>query len=145
MQDQRAGALMLLAAFDTCSGMVYGHCDDRKRQREFMAFLDALDVKIDERTHLIKQDNGVFVVEIKGDEEIGDPSPENVKKHEFATAHFQRLNEWLKEDGTLTRYQFNMLTPRDYGKFFMKLREGDLVGFRSELDVAMAKATGAPG
>jgi hypothetical protein len=38
-----------------------------------------------------------------------------------------------------------MLTPRDYGKFFMKLREGDLVGFRSELDVAMAKATGAPG
>jgi type III restriction enzyme len=93
----------------------------------------------------IKQGDGVFVVEIKGDEEISDPSPENVKKHEFAAAHFQRLNEWLKEDGTSTRYQFNMLTPRDYGKFFMKLREGDLVGFRSELDVAMAKATGAPG
>jgi type III restriction enzyme len=39
-------------------------------------------------------------------------------------------------------YQFNMLTPRDYGKFFMKLREGELASFRSELDVAMARATG---
>ena len=46
----------------------------------------------------IKQGDGVFVVEIKGDEEISDPSPENVKKHEFAAAHFQRLNEWLHRD-----------------------------------------------
>jgi len=36
-----------------------------------------------------------------------------------------------------------MLTLRDYGKFFSKLREGDLVDFRSELDVATAKAAGA--
>lgn len=83
------------------------------------------------------------VVEIKGDEEIGDPSPENVKKHEFASAHFQRLNEWLQQDGIPTRYQFNMLTPRDHGKFFTKLREGDLAGFGSELDVTIAKAAGA--
>jgi type III restriction enzyme len=41
----------------------------------------------------IKQGDRIFVVEIKGDEEIGDPLPENVKKHEFAVAHFQRLNE----------------------------------------------------
>ena len=39
------------------------------------------------------------------------------------------------------RYQFNMLTPRGYGIFFTKLREGELAGFRSELDVAMARAT----
>ena len=70
-----------------------------------------------------------------------DPSPENVKKNEFAIDHFQRLNEWLQKDGSSTCYQFNMLTPRDYGKFFTKFRSGDLVGFRSELDVAMAKAT----
>lgn len=38
-------------------------------------------------------------------------------------------------------FHFYMLTPKDYGKFFTKLRSGDLVGFRSELDVAMAKAT----
>jgi len=93
----------------------------------------------------IKHGDRVFVIEIKGDEEISDPAPENVKKHEFATAHFQRLNEWLHKEGSGTRYQFNMLTPRDYGKFFTKLREGELAGFRSELDVAMAKAIGATG
>jgi type III restriction enzyme len=42
---------------------------------------------------IIKQGDRVFVVEIKGDEEISNPSPENVKRHEFAAAHFQRLNE----------------------------------------------------
>jgi type III restriction enzyme len=89
----------------------------------------------------IKQGDHVFVVEIKGDEEISDPSPENIKKHEFAIEHFQRLNEWLQKDGSSTCYQFNMLTPRDYGKLFTKLREGELAGFRSELDVAMARAT----
>jgi hypothetical protein len=85
------------------------------------------------------------VVEIKADEEISDPSPENVKKHEFAGEHCQRLNEWLQKDGSSTRYQFNMLTPRNYGKFFTKLREYELAGFRSELDVAMAKVTGTTG
>jgi type III restriction enzyme len=61
----------------------------------------------------IKQGDRVFVVEIKGDEEISGPSPENVRKHEFAVAHFQRLDEWLQRDGISMRYQFNMLTPRD--------------------------------
>ena len=42
---------------------------------------------------------------------------------------------------TYSVYQFTMLTPKDYGKFFTKLREGDLAGFRSELDVAMTRAT----
>jgi hypothetical protein len=72
-------------------------------------------------------------------------SIEKVKKYEFAPAHFQRLDESLQKDGSVTRYQFNMLTLRDYGKFFSKLREGDLVGFRSGLDVATAKAAGAIG
>jgi hypothetical protein len=44
---KRAGALNLFAAFDTRSGKVYGHCDDRKRQREFIAFLEALEAEID--------------------------------------------------------------------------------------------------
>ena len=42
-----------------------------------------------------------------------------------------------------TRYQFNMVTPRDFGKYFTKLRDGQLEGFRSELDVKMAQAGGA--
>lgn len=93
----------------------------------------------------LKRGDRIFVVEIKGDEEIPDPSPENAKKHEYASEHFDRLNEWLEREGIPTRYQFNMLTPRDYGKFFTNLRTGELAGFRSELDVVMAEATGAAG
>jgi DDE superfamily endonuclease len=52
-EDKRAGALNLFAAFDTRSGKVYGHCYDRKRQRECIAFLAALDLEIDERVRTI--------------------------------------------------------------------------------------------
>jgi hypothetical protein len=37
-----------LAAFDTRSGQVYGHGYDRKRPRACLAFLDAVDVEVDE-------------------------------------------------------------------------------------------------
>jgi transposase len=50
---KRAGALNLFAAFDTRSGQVYGHCYDRKRQREFIDFLEALDREIDEQISTI--------------------------------------------------------------------------------------------
>jgi len=40
---QRKGALNLFAAFDTRSGKVYGRTADRKRQVEFIAFLEQLD------------------------------------------------------------------------------------------------------
>jgi len=42
---QRAGALHLFAAFDTRSGEVIGRTEPRKRAKEFIAFLDQLDVK----------------------------------------------------------------------------------------------------
>ncbi|MDP2061473.1 MAG: hypothetical protein Q8J97_17155, partial [Flavobacteriaceae bacterium] len=87
----------------------------------------------------IKQGDYIFIIEIKGDEEIDDTSAENVKKYEYAAKHFDLLNDWLGRDGTTTRYQFNMLTPKDYNKFFQKLRERDLSGFASELDVAIKK------
>lgn len=89
---------------------------------------------------LIKRGEQVFVTEIKDDGEIPDPSPENVKKHEYASAHFARLNAWLEKEGLAVRYQFNMVAPRDFNAFFQKLREGTLVAFRSELDVAMINA-----
>ena len=44
---KRAGALNLFAAFDTRSGKVYGQCYERKRQREFITFLEVLDTEID--------------------------------------------------------------------------------------------------
>jgi hypothetical protein len=50
---KRAGALNLFAAFDTRSGQVYGHCYDRKRQREFIDVLDALDREIDKQISTI--------------------------------------------------------------------------------------------
>jgi len=43
---RRGGALNLFAGFDTRSGHVYGQCHARKRQREFIAFLDHLDREI---------------------------------------------------------------------------------------------------
>jgi transposase len=43
---QRKGALNLFAAFDTRSGQVYGHTAERKRQIEFIEFLEQLDREI---------------------------------------------------------------------------------------------------
>lgn len=43
---QRCGALQLFAAFDTRSGKVYGDTFDRKRQREYIAFLENLEAEI---------------------------------------------------------------------------------------------------
>jgi transposase len=43
---RRCGALNLFAAFDTRSGKVYGHAAPRKRQAEFIQFLEHLDREI---------------------------------------------------------------------------------------------------
>lgn len=91
----------------------------------------------------IKQVDRIFVVEVKGDEEVADPSADNIKKHEYAIDHFKRLNEWLEVAKIPTRYQFNMISPKNYNVFFQKLRDGEVVGFRSELDVTMTKAAKA--
>jgi type III restriction enzyme len=81
-----------------------------------------------------------FFVEIKDDSEIFDPSFENQKKYEYAKTHFDSLNQWLYREGASARYQFNFLTPKSYGTFFQKLRDKDLDGFRSEIDVVLSKA-----
>jgi type III restriction enzyme len=89
----------------------------------------------------MKAGDRIFVVEIKDDNEIYEPSIENQKKYEYAKDHFDRLNQWLEAEGLSVRYQFNFLTPKSYGTFFQKLREKDLWGFRSEIDVVLAKAS----
>jgi transposase len=43
---RRAGAVNLLAAFDTRTGLVYGRCYGRKRQQEVIAFLEYLHAEI---------------------------------------------------------------------------------------------------
>lgn len=90
----------------------------------------------------MKQGNQIFVAEVKGDEELSDPSTENVKKYEYAIAHFSRLNGWLEKEKNPARYQFNMLTPKDYNKFFNELRKHKLEGFLSELDVVIRRVAG---
>jgi transposase len=50
---KRAGALNLFAAFDTRSGKVYGQCYERKRQQEFIAFLEMLEAEIHERIQTV--------------------------------------------------------------------------------------------
>ena len=88
----------------------------------------------------IKQADRIFVVEIKGEGEAADPAIDNVKKYEYASAHFKQLNEWLEKEQIPVRYQFNMLSPQGYNMFFQQLRDGGLVGFSSNLDVAMRNA-----
>ncbi|MFO0821878.1 MAG: transposase [Gemmataceae bacterium] len=43
---QRKGALNLFAAFDTRTGKVYAHTAERKRQKEFIEFLEQLESEI---------------------------------------------------------------------------------------------------
>jgi transposase len=49
----RSGALNLFAAFDTRSGTVFGQCYPRKRQQEFITFLEQLDAEIDHHINTI--------------------------------------------------------------------------------------------
>ena len=89
---------------------------------------------------LLKLGDLVVVVEVKGDEEIGEPSQENVKKNEYAKAHFDLLNEHLIELGMSVRYKFLFLSPRSFDTFFQLLRAGNVATFRSDLDVALDAA-----
>ncbi|MGB7292523.1 MAG: DEAD/DEAH box helicase family protein [Thermodesulfobacteriota bacterium] len=87
----------------------------------------------------INMGNVIVVIEIKGDEELHEPSEENKKKNEYALAHFERVNENLKKEGSPIRYKFTFLTERSFNIFFQSLREGKIKNFKSELDVKLAE------
>jgi type III restriction enzyme len=87
----------------------------------------------------IKQGDQIIVVEIKMDDEVREPSPENVKKNEYAVQHFARVNEHLEGEGSPSRYHFSFLTPKDFSTFARYLREGRIEKFRSELDVKLSE------
>lgn len=80
----------------------------------------------------IKKDSQILVVEIKGDEELNDPSDENKGKFKFACQHFETLNAQQSE----CTYHFHFLTPVDYELFFQRLRDENYK-FRSKLDLAL--------
>src|SRR3989344_1260885 len=85
----------------------------------------------------IKTGKWIAVVEIKDDDEISDPSPENKKKNEFALAHFERINSYLRKKKSKISYKFNFLTPSDFGNYFQSIRDKSINNFRSKLDVAL--------
>jgi type III restriction enzyme len=82
----------------------------------------------------IKIKNNILAVEIKGEEEIGDPSDENKAKYKAAKKHFNILNEQQNEN----KYFFNFLTPEDYDYYFNHLRNANY-NFSSKLDVELEK------
>jgi type III restriction enzyme len=87
----------------------------------------------------IKVGNLIVVVEVKGNEELLFPSEENRKKNEYALAHFDRINEHLKQEESPIRYKLTFLTESSFAQFFQSMRDGTLAKFRSELDVKLAQ------
>jgi len=82
----------------------------------------------------IKIGDNILVVEIKGDEEIREPSDENKAKYKAAKRHFEILNEQQSK----LKYYFNFLTPEDYDYYFDHLKKGNF-DFNSKLDAELAK------
>lgn len=89
----------------------------------------------------IKKGSMIYIVEVKDDAEINDPSSENQKKYEYAKKHFDLLNKWLAKEGIDLAYQINFLTPKAFNRYFIQLRAIRLSDFRSELDVALEQCT----
>ena len=82
----------------------------------------------------LKVGKTILVAEIKGDEEISDPSDENKAKFKAAKNHFDVLNGQQSD----SMYYFNFLTPKDYELYFEQLRKskGQIFQFTSPLDAA---------
>lgn len=83
----------------------------------------------------IKTKSNIIVVEIKGDEEVLDPHPENVGKHIAGLEHIRLINQHLGEE----KYKFTMLSPKNYDAFFESIRNNTILKFNSELDVEIEK------
>lgn len=82
----------------------------------------------------IKVSRSILVVEIKGNEEIKEPSDENKAKYKAAKRHFSILNDQQSQ----IRYFFNFLTTEDYDYYFTQLRKKNFK-FVSKLDAELEK------
>lgn len=80
------------------------------------------------------------VVEIKSDDELNEPSAENIKKYHYAHQHFEALNAQLAAEGIKRKYYFTMLPPKNFNTFFQTIREKGMSNFLSELDVVLRAA-----
>ena len=75
----------------------------------------------------------ILVVEIKGNEELKDPSPENRGKRKAASEHFERLNSLQNA----VSYHFCFLCPDEFEMFFAQLKDGSAMKYQSALDLAL--------
>lgn len=79
----------------------------------------------------------VLSIEIKGDEELREPSEENIKKYAYAIEHFNRVNQYQEKQGESLRYGFHFLSPKSFNKFFTSLKDGTVADYKSDLDVKL--------
>ena len=84
---------------------------------------------------ILKINDNIIIVEIKGDEEIQSPHAENIGKHNAAIEHVKLINKYLGENV----YKFTMLTPKNYHAFFESIKNKTFLKFNSELDVEIQK------
>lgn len=82
----------------------------------------------------------ILVVEIKDDGQLTDLDEENIAKNQYAVSHFKMLNEHLAQTGSPLWYQFNFLTPKDFGVYFQKLRQGEIVNAQFDLDILLLES-----
>jgi type III restriction enzyme len=82
----------------------------------------------------LKQGERIFVAEVKDDGQVSDPEEENRAKWKAASDHFKRVNEQQEQ----VEHQVNFISPQDFDAFFQRLRAGELPGYRSHLDCALA-------
>lgn len=88
----------------------------------------------------IRTSNRIIIVEVKGDEQLHEPDPENVGKYKAAIKHFSIINKELDHRNDDLRYKFTFITPVSIGALFEAIRNGDetkIDNFKSSLDVIL--------
>lgn len=104
---ERKGALNLFAAFDTRTGKVYGQCHERKRQVEFIQFLEHLDREIPAHItviHLVMDNLRVH----KGKQVLAWLEKHPRFKFHFTPVHCSWMNQVEQWFGILQRKRFGI-------------------------------------
>lgn len=104
---ERKGALNLFAAFDTRTGKVYGQCHERKRQVEFIQFLEHLEREIPAHVtviHLVMDNLRVH----KGKQVLAWLEKHPRFKFHFTPVHCSWMNQVEQWFGILQRKRFGI-------------------------------------
>lgn len=118
---KRCGALQLFAAFDTRSGKVYGKTFDRKRQAEFITFLQHVDAEIPDSV------TSIHLVLDNVSTHHGKQVRAWLAKHprfilHFTPVHCSWINQVEQWFGILQRKRFRIVDFKDKADLAAKLR-----------------------